>query len=409
MPGKQVFFKIPLFKSGFRPFFLLGSLYGLLLMLFWLPLTIGLSHGIGGSSGFMIWHQHEMLFGFVAAIVCGFIMTALPSWAKSKEIDNGKLALLVAIWLAGRIAVVAGGMVPKPLVGLIDLAFPVAFLIIAGPELLYVKNRFYLLLFPFLLAFFFGNLLFYIGMIHSDFLLAGKGIRLGIYTIIFHCTVVGGFLTPIFTETALQESHPGCHVFGYRIWDWLSLITIPLLALSDLLEFDQTWQAGFAFSSVFIHGMRMSGWRSSRILDKPVLWIMHLGYAWLVIAFALKGLEDLGLLTESGIWVHAFTVGTLGSLMMGFMTRIVLRHTGRPVTPHPFLVVCFYLMFVSGLVRVFGSVAGVSSQLLILSALLWAMPFLVYLIIYGKMLVQPSLPTNKPMQEHEVEPSTTSM
>lgn len=409
MLGKQVFFEIPLFKSGFRPFFLLGSLYGLLLMLFWLPLTIGQSHWIGGSSSFMLWHQHEMLFGFVAAIVCGFIMTALPSWAKSKEIDKGKLAFLVAVWLAGRIAVIAGGMIPQPLVGLIDLAFPVAFLIIAGPELFYVQNKFYLLLFPFLLALFFGNLLFYFGMTHSDWMLAGKGIRLGIYTIIFHCTIVGGFLTPIFTETALQESHSECHVFGHRIWDWLSLITIPLLAMSDILEFDPMWQAGIAFSSAFVHGMRMSGWQSARILDKPVLWIMHLGYAWLVIAFALKGLEDLGLLTENGIWVHAFTVGTLGSLMMGFMTRIVLRHTGRPVSPHPFLVVCFYLVFVSGLMRVFGTVAEVNSQLLILSALLWATPFLVYLIFYGKMLVQPSLPRTKAAQKHEVEASTPSM
>ena len=384
----------PLWSSPFRPFYLLGTTYGLLLMLVWLGAHAGLWNlpDAGGSP--WLWHGHEMVFGFAAAIIGGIVLTALPSWAGTEEIAGRRLALLVGLWLAGRLALIAPLFARLPALpgAVIDCAlFPVMTLMLL-PQLLSVGNRNYRWLLPVLAGLSAANMIFHAGSLLSDPALATLGLRLAIYSIILLYVLKAGVLTPIFTGNALRESGRGGDIPFIPRFDVLAVASVLLLAGVDLAGLPAPWIGAAALAACLIHGARLARWRGWRVADVPLLAAMHLGYAWLVVALALRAAAELSGALPAIAWLHAFNVGALGLMMLGLMTRVTLHHTGRPLLVPPLLRAAYALMFAAAVLRVSVALWTLGSDWLALSMLLWALPFAIYLALFGAMLWRPSLP-----------------
>jgi uncharacterized protein involved in response to NO len=382
----------PLWASAFRPFYLLGALYAPLLMGIWLGAYLGFWSPTPGGHALKLLHGHEFIYGFATAIISGVVLTALPSWAGTAEIDGHRLKLLVGLWLAGRVAFWSAPWLPAPLPALIDcLLFPSAILMLL-PQLLRARNRLYLLLLPILLALFAGNLAYYQGIATGNEPLAWKSLRLAIYAIVVLYVLKGGVLAPIFTGNALREKGRGEQApFNVEL-EMLAVGVVLLLAAFDLAGAPSLWIGLAALACALVHAVRTARWKGWRLPDVPLVFVMHLGFAWLIFAFLLKAVAELTGLVPEAAWVHAFTVGSLGLMMLGLMTRVSLRHTGRPLVVPGAMRVAFWMMFAASLIRLAATVHGLGDWAVALAAVLWGLTFAIYFIQFGALLLRPSLP-----------------
>ena len=381
----------PLWTSAFRPFYLLGALYGLLLMLAWLGVHAGLWTS-PSPLPLKLWHGHEFIFGFSAAIITGIVLTALPSWAGTDEIHGAPLAVLVALWLAGRIAPWLSPWLSSALIGAIDCALFPAVALLVAPQLLRARNRLYLLLLPILAGLFAANGLFHAGIGAGNEALAHLGLRLALYAIMVLYVLKGGVLTPIFTGNALREKGRGGQAPFRMSLEAAAVSAVLLLAALDLAGAPAPWTGAAALACAVLNGVRTARWKGWRIADVPLVFVMHLGFAWLVFAFALKAAAGLAGLVPEAAWVHAFTVGSLGLMMLGLMTRVTLRHTGRPLDVPRAMRAAYATMFAAALIRLTATVHGLGNGAVALAAVLWAAPFAIYLALFAGALLRPSLP-----------------
>lgn len=375
-----------LWHSAFRPFYLLGTLYGVLFMLVWLGAYVDLrpTMPLVSSMPLKFWHGHEIVFGFAAAIITGIVLTALPSWAGTDEIKGGRLVLLAALWLAGRIAVWLAPWLPAVLVAICDCALFPTIAVMVTPQLLRASNRLYLLLLPVLAGLCAANIAFHLGS-HVF------GLHLAIYSIMLLYALKGGVLTPIFTSNALRERKHGTPLSPSFTLDALATASIVLLAAVDLAALPAFWIGLAAATACMIHALRLARWRGWLVMDAPLVFAMHLGYAWLVAALGLKAAAHLTTFVPEAAWLHAFTVGALGMMMLGLMARVTLRHTGRPLVLPPVIAASFWLMFAAALLRVSATLFNLDRMPVAASAVLWIAPFIAYLVLFGPMLMRPSM------------------
>lgn len=383
----------PLLASAFRPFYLLGVAYGLALMTAWTGAWLAIWPAPLAGLSLRQLHGHEMLFGFAAAVVIGIVLTALPSWAHTPEVRGAPLAVLVLVWLAGRVAVWSAPWPAASWHAAIDLAFFPAVFVVVAPCLLRAANRLYLLLLPILLALFGAHLAWYAGMLDGSDRLATTGLRAGVYGLVALFVLKGGVLTPVFTGNALREAGRGDQARFVMALDAAALAVVVVLACLDLAGAPANWIGTAAVACTLVHAWRVARWKGWRVVDAPLVWGMHLGFAWLLCAFALKAAAELGSAVPEAAWVHAFTVGSLGLMMLALMTRVVLRHTGRaPVAPRAMSIamVAMSLAALARLAAVHVDAAG--HGLVALAALLWLAPFATWFALYAAMLVTPSLP-----------------
>jgi uncharacterized protein involved in response to NO len=390
----------PLWRSPFRPFFLLGALYGPVLLATWILPYTGLLPMPQMTAGVfpLLYHQHELVFGFSTAIIVGFIMTALPSWAGTAEISGTPLAILVASWALGRLAVALSPWLPTLIVAGLDLSFPVLLAALLGPGLRQVDIRYKLGLAVIIGGFFAGNLCYYLGAVQGDQALWSPGLRIGLYTMIFHCSVAVGLLAPIFTENTLAENGQPAVIGHKPLLEWLSALSILLLAGADTAGATGLATGLLALACCLLHLARLLRWRSFDIITTPIVWVLHLGFAWLCLALLLLAVDGLGLAIDQESWVHAFTIGGFGLMSLGLMTRVSLKHTGRTLRVPTALVLAYLLLSTAALVRVLLPLTSLRVEMLMLSGLLWVLPYLAYLLLCGPMLVMPSLPHQAPVE-----------
>ena len=304
--------------------------------------------------------------------------------------------MLVVLWLAGRIAFWAAPWLPPLAPAAVDLLlFPATFLMVA-PQLARASNRLYLLLLPILLALAASNAVYHYGILAAHTHLAGLGLRGAFYAIIVLYVLKGGVLTPVFTGNALRASGRGEQAPFVLPLEVLAVGAIVLLAALDLGGAPRRGVGLAALACAVLHAVRVARWRGWRVTGEPLLGAMHLRFVWLVIAFALEALAALTGAVPAGAWLHAFTVGSLGLMMLGLMTRVVLRHTGRPVRAPRAMRLAYAVMCAAAALRVAASLAGLGDAAIAIAALLWAAPFVVYLALYAAVLVAPSLPRGVP-------------
>ncbi len=379
----------PLMASGFRPFYLFGALYAPLLALGGAGAFLGIVQ-LSGSLGPASWHGHEMVFGFATAIVVGTLLTALPSWAGTPEIRGSSLVWLVSTWLLGRIAFWAAPWLPALAVAFADLLFWPALIVLLAPAVWRLPNHLYRLLLPVLLAFVAANLTYHMAVLAGDVPRAERALRAGVWALMVVFTLKGGVLTPIFTGNALRELGRGEQARFLLPLEALALAVLVALAAADLGGAPPRVTGALAAACAAVHGVRVARWRGWRVADQPLLPAMHLAFAWLLLAFALKAVADLGGAVPPAAWLHAFTVGALGMMMLGLMTRVSLRHTGRPLGAT--LRAAAVVLFAAAALRLAASVYGLGPWAVTSAAVLWAGAFVAYVARFGAVLVAPSMP-----------------
>lgn len=382
----------PVWVSGFRPFYLLGTLYAPLLVAGAGGALAGLVDlpAMGSTPG--LWHGHEMVFGFASAICIGTLLTALPSWAGTREVRGGALALLAALWVIGRIALWTGPLLPSPLAALADLLLMPALLALVGPQVWRAPNRLFRWLLPVLLALMAANVAYHLGILGGDLALAQLGLRAGVYALMILFVLKGGVLTPIFTGNALRLAGIGKQA-AFRMWlESVAVGSVALLALLDLTGAPARWVGLAALACAVVHAVRAARWRGWLVAGQPLLCVMHLSFAWLVAAFALKALAELTGRVPAAAWLHVFTVGSLGMMMLGLMTRVALRHTGRALIVPRSLGLAYGAMLVAVPIRLAADMHGLGAWLAALAALLWAAAFAAFFVRFARTLLAPSLP-----------------
>ena len=380
-----------LFSSGFRPFFLLGAIYAPLVIATWFAPQTGFWSLFLPAAPAALVHAHELLFGFAVAIVCGVLLTALPSWSGARELGGGRLALLASLWLAGRVVIWSAHVLPAPVVALIDCALLPVLGVLLAPAMRGARMRLFVWTLPPLVALLLGNLLYHLAVTLELADGARWSIWLGLYALAFLYSLYGGLLTPAFTRTFLRARGEPAAAIHVPI-EYLTAAAMLVLAGLDLSAAPGPWIALAAFAAVALHLVRFARWRGWRTVADPLLWTLHLGYLWFIGAIALRGFAETDAAVPRDAWIHAFTVGALGLTMAGLMTRVVLRHTGRALAVRASMLAAYGALFAAAVLRLAVPLAGAGAWAITAAAVLWALAFVIYLVAYGTMLLQPSLP-----------------
>ncbi|SDH50354.1 NnrS family protein [Pseudomonas panipatensis] len=376
----------PLWRLGFRPFFLAGALFAALAIVLWLGALLGLLPGWQPLGGWLGWHRHEMLFGFVLAIIAGFLLTAVQNWTGRPGLSGKPLCALAMLWLAARLAWLLGA--PWWLAVPVELAFPPALAWFIGLSLWQVRQvRNYPVLLVLLLLTL-ADALAMAGIASANETWLRSGVLAALWLVVALMSLIGGRVIPFFTQRGLGRSAQ------VAAWPWLdNALLLGTLGLAVLSAAGLTLQPTPAVAPLFGilgagHLLRLWRWRDGDLWRVPLLWSLHLAYAW--IALALLGLAGaaMGLGLAASLPLHALTVGGVGGLILAMIARVSLGHTGRALNPPAAMAWAFALLNLGVTARVF-LVAWLPVAGLSLAALCWGAAFALFAWCYGPMLWRP--------------------
>ncbi|MES9850455.1 MAG: NnrS family protein [Candidatus Thiodiazotropha sp. L084R] len=372
------------FALGFRPFFALAAVSGMLLMLLWL--WFWLNSPVLNYYSAVGWHTHEMLFGFTMAIVAGFLLTAVRNWTGIDTPTGKPLALLALLWVAGRLFPFIPS-IPAWLVVCVDWLFIPALIIALTRPLIKAENRVNRLFIPLLSAMAIANLLYHLeglGLTQTG----QNGISLMRNLVLLLLIFVGGRVLPFFTEKAIQGAAPR---FSKQREQFIyTLFTFWIVA--ELL-LPQSWLiAPLALGVAITQAWRLYDWYHPGIWQQPMLWILFCGLIWMVIGFLLKAMA-LYDLYPNNLATHAFTVGAIGIITLGMMARVSLGHTGRSIDASKSIITAFILINIAVAIRVFLPATNLLSYqaCITISGAAWSISYLLFAITYVPILLRPRI------------------
>ncbi|RIZ68213.1 MAG: NnrS family protein [Methylococcales bacterium] len=383
----QKIFNTPLFNLGFRVFFSLAGLSALILIVLWNAIFKGnltVDHYYDAT----YWHAHEMLLGYAAAVIAGFLLTAVKNWTNQPTLSGDKLGGLALLWLYGRILPFYSGLLPDALIALVDFAFlPVLAYQISKP-IIQTRHTKSFIFIGLLAVLSIGN-----GLIHAQLLglyenTAWTGVQLVVATIILMILVLAGRLLPFFIERGLS----GVLIIKNPLLDTLSIGSATIVFALQIGSLSGTFLALMAIFAAVINGARLLGWYVQRIWYVPLLWILYVGYGWIILGFVLTALSAFHLLS-SVLAIHAFTVGGMGVLTLGMMARVSLGHTGRPLKASNAIAIAFVLINITALIRVLMPLALPNGYdtLIYASTLTWLAAFALFMFVYAPILTRPRI------------------
>jgi uncharacterized protein involved in response to NO len=373
----------PLLASGFRPFFLLGSVYAGLAILVWLPLF----HGeISLVSAFAPrdWHVHEMLYGYLPAVITGFLFTAIPNWTGRLPIQGRPLLLLVTVWIAGRLGVTLSAGIGWLASMLVDASFLLLVAAAASREIMAGRNWKNLNVVILVLLLLAGNLAFHLEAHFHGF--AETGIRIGIAVVVLLISLIGGRIIPSFTRNWLVRENPGRLPAPFGRFDMI-VVAITALTLLGWIVSSESRFSGTALALVgLLHLVRLARWAGDRTFRERLLLILHVGYAFVPLGFLLNAASAFGLVPP-GAGIHAWMAGAAGTMTLAVMSRATLGHTGQPLTASATTQAIYLAIIVAALARICAVIEPAQSEpLLHLAAFAWAASFLGFAISFGPLL-----------------------
>ncbi len=379
-PRSEVRSSHPFFDAGFRPFFLLAALEAASMVPAWLVLWLG-GHDMALSYPPVLWHAHEMLFGFGSAAVAGFLLTAVPNWTGAPPLRGAPLMALAGLWLAARIAFDLGGWLP-PLVAAVPaiLFFPALALSLARPLLAAGKPR-NLIFLPILGLLSLAQALVLAEM--QDWGGFGRnGLLLGIFILLLLIAIIGGRIIPGFTTNGLRQAGIVVAAKSHPRLEKAAIGSLALAGLAWTVVPDSVIAGGLALAAAGLNGARLPGWSGWKTTRIPLLWVLHLGFAWLPLGLALLGLSCFLPAIPPQTALHGLTVGCIGLMVLGVMSRAALGHSGRPLVAHRLTVAAYGLIALAALVRTIGPFAAPEWALL-LSGLAWSGGFALFVAVYA--------------------------
>ncbi|KAA0108231.1 NnrS family protein [Methylobacterium sp. P1-11] len=373
---------------GFRPFFLLGALYAGLSILAWLPMFAG-ELTLPTAFALRDWHVHEMLYGFAGAVVAGFLLTAVPNWTGRLPLQGRPLLLLVAAWLAGRFAVALSAELGWLPAAILDVSFLSLLTAALGREVIAGRNWRNLKVLGVLTAMLLGNAVFHIEAHLSG--TAEYGIRVGIAATLTMVMLIGGRIIPSFTRNWLAALGPGRMPVPYGRFDAVSMmIAVAALLAWVVAPADSATGAGLLIAGLS-QAARLARWAGYRTWQNPLVFILHVAFAFVPLGFVLVGLSALSDISAAA-GIHAWTAGAVGVMTLAVMSRASLGHTGRPLRAPVSVQAVFILATGSVLARVCAALHPVwTAPLLATATVLWAAAFLGFSAIYWRVLTGPRL------------------
>jgi uncharacterized protein involved in response to NO len=376
-----------LFALGFRPFFLLSGLFAILSIALWVPTFVGWLP-LNSYYGQIGWHSHEMIFGYTAAVIAGFLLTAVRNWTEMATAQGWSLAALTLIWCLARILPFFPSALPPVLIALVDLSFLPALVVGIGVPLVRRGDRRNLLFLPLIAVFWLANLLVHLALLGFAPNLAHQAVLLGLDLVVLLIVIMGGRVIPFFTEGALQ----GVRIKRWSVIEWFAIISVIAFTLAEFLFIDPRIAGVFAGVAAIANGIRLGGWYTHRLWRVPLLWVLHLGYSWIVVGFILKAGSVLAVIPPQ-FTLHAFSLGAIGVLTLGMMARVSLGHTGRPLKVGPGMAIAFAAVNLAAVTRGLLPILHPQwfSQLVILSGGLWLIGYAIFSVVYVPILLQPRL------------------
>lgn len=376
--------RFALFDLGFRPFYLLAALLAALSVPVWVAQWYVVVAQPGQFGG-MAWHAHEMVFGFAAAVITGFLFTAARNWTGLPTPTGGALAALAALWLAGRLAMLTGPGVPAAVV---DCAFlPLVALSLWFP-LRRSRNR-NLFFVGLLLLFAVANLLFHLASLGVLALPPTIPARGALFLVVLIVSIMSGRVTPSFTKNAI----PSANIRRVAGLDPVAIVVLAAALAAELARTPAWLLAPLAGAAAVLHAVRLVLWDPFSSLPSPILWILHLSYAWIPLGMLLLAVSAIYPEIPAGLFLHALGTGAVGGSIIGMITRTARAHTARPLQAGGAETLAYVLVHASALIRVFGPLALPAHYGAVLAAAAtgWSLAFLLYLIVYVPILALPRL------------------
>ena len=376
---------LPLWACGFRPFFLGGALLAATSILAWVFIFFG-GISIGGPAGPIGWHAHEMIFGFAPAIIAGFLLTAVPKWTRTASVSGLPLAGLFAIWCVGRVAMALSAHVPYPVVAALDLLFLPALAVAISIPIVGARTPRNFGFIPLLMGLAAANAVFHLAHLGVLDGWSSRALDAGLAVIITIIAIVGGRVIPFFTTNRLSLSA----ISRRRAVDLITIATTVAWLISLVIWPHAWWTGLIALVAGTLNLARMWGWKGLRTPSVPLLWVLHVGYAFVGIGLIALGLAVLEITATRSIALHALTTGAIGILCLGMMARVSLGHSGRPLKAHPITAIAFGLITLAAIVRVFlpWLLPSLYTSSIWISVLLWTLAWVLFLFIYAPILLR---------------------
>jgi uncharacterized protein involved in response to NO len=380
-----------LFSYAFRPFFLLNGIFAIAVMAVWMFAL----YGFGPDTlpvNIVYWHGHEMLVGFAAATIAGFILTAVATWTGRPPVRGGALMLLVGCWLLGRLVMAYANVLPAALVAVVDMLFPMLLVIYVAKEVVGAGNKrnypiVYIVAF---IALF--NSMFHLSLL-GVLKLSSDADRVALYLlmhlVLLLISVIGGRIVPNFTANWLRsEGESRLPVAGGTV-DRLTIIATLATGLFAAFLPVSGVTAVLAFAAAALHAYRLAQWRGLAARREPLLFVLHAAYAWLPIGYALLGCAILGWFVPATIALHALTMGGIAFMILAVTTRVALAHTGRKLHASRLTVLAYWALLVSVVLRLVSPYGTSYLTFVTLSAIAWGVAFALFIWVYGPILAGP--------------------
>lgn len=380
----------PFLRGGFRPFFFGGAAWGVIALALWLSAFAGVIT-LPTKFDALAWHRHEMLFGFVGAVIAGFFLTAIPNWTGRLPIAGKPLLALFLLWLTARIAVLSSGLIGALPAALLDVGFFLTLAAVGAREVLAAGNRNLPIV---------GMIMLFAVADGADHAAAAGiiaddsiGWRGAIALIVLMISLIGGRITPSFTRnwmvkrglTERLPTQPGQ-------FDLFVIVVTAIALLGWLTAPPGALTGALLLAAAVLQAIRLARWGGVHAASDPLVLILHVGYAWIPIGLALLGLGIAGLSVPRSAAIHALTAGAMATMILAVMTRASLGHTGRELKANAATVAIYLLITAGAVVRV-ATALGVAPYRLgmDLAGSAWAAALLVFLIGYAPVLWRPRL------------------
>lgn len=373
---------LPILQYGFRPFFFLAALHAGAAIPAWLSMYFS-GQTLPGPFPGLHWHAHEMLFGYLQAVLAGFVLTAIPNWTGRLPLSGWPLAGLVFLWASGRIACAA---IADPFVAMaVDAAFPAVLAFAVWREVVAGRNWKNAPVAVMVSLFGVANVLDHAA--NLDLVAHGLGVRMALAVIATLLALIGGRIVPSFTRNWLVKRGETLLPASFGMLDKAALASTAAACTAWLAAPGSTATGLLLVLAGMLLGVRLARWRGHRTAREPILLVLHVGYAWLAVALALLGSAAIVDGFPETAALHALTAGAIGTMTLAVMTRASLGHTGREIVAGRSVAAAYVAATAGAVLRVAAPFAGDwYAQTLVAGGALWSAAFLLFAVRYAPIL-----------------------
>ncbi len=378
-----------LLSYAFRPFFLLGSLFAIIVMVLWILALTGRGP-IALYSNPTAWHAHEMLFGFVMAVIGGFVMTAVAMWTGRTRLHGAPLGWLVLAWLMGRLVMVGVAVTPGLLVTVADMLFPLLLVFFFAREVIAAGNKRNYIIVGVVGLMAVLNLAYHAG---AGGYLSGierPALMLMIHVVLVLVTAIAGRIVPSFTANWFRGQGIERSPVSTMPVELATLVLTAVTGVAATFAPVSSVTGVLAVMTAALHAFRLSRWNGLSAVAEPLLLVLHVAYFWLPVGYALVACTAFGMPYPPSLALHALTMGAISSIILAMTTRVSLGHTGRPLHAARLTVVAYIVLTLAIVVRLLGPLAGQQYMLTVeIAAVGWIATFAIFLWVYWPVLTGP--------------------